>query len=120
MRIRMELGRSEGFPEGSHRHGYEFVAPVLADGHIDAAGWHALKEKCTVRRFWGDGEDETGLLRHVGQGWRFDYGGRQTGGDEPFFKLDKHRLVPDAYVSLTELDGVERPFRIVEMVPAAE
>ena len=36
-RIRMELARMEGFPEGSHAHGYEFVAPLTANGHIDAA-----------------------------------------------------------------------------------
>ena len=34
-RIRLELARTDGFPEGSNRHGYEFVAPLDGKGHID-------------------------------------------------------------------------------------
>ncbi len=117
--IRMELGRVEGFPDGSHQHGYEFVAPLTKDGHIDAAAWHNVKDKCTVRRFWGDAPDEFGRLVHVGHGWRFDYDKRTAEDDEPFFKLDKHRLVAGSYVSVTEHDGVQRPFRIVDTSPAA-
>jgi hypothetical protein len=35
-RIRLNLARSKEFPLGSDRHGYEFVAPLDASGHIDA------------------------------------------------------------------------------------
>src|SRR5688572_12012268 len=34
-RIRLHLARSKDFPDGSARHGYEFVAPLGEDGHID-------------------------------------------------------------------------------------
>ena len=34
-RIRLNLARSKEFPQGSSRHGYEFVAPLDAQGHID-------------------------------------------------------------------------------------
>jgi hypothetical protein len=34
-RIRLELARSKEFPAGSANHGYEFVAPLDAEGHID-------------------------------------------------------------------------------------
>ena len=34
-RIRLNLARSKEFPQGSSQHGYEFVAPLDADGHID-------------------------------------------------------------------------------------
>ena len=34
-RIRLNLARSKEFPQGSPRHGYEFVAPLDAQGHID-------------------------------------------------------------------------------------
>jgi hypothetical protein len=114
----MELGRSEGFPDGSHLHGYEFVAPLTREGHIDMTAWKSAKPKCVVRRFWGDAPEETGQLRHVGRGWRFDYDAADAANDEPLFKLDNHRIVPDAYLSVTEHDGVRRPFRIVELVPA--
>ena len=116
----MELGRTNEFPQGSHLHGYEFVAPLTAEGLVDAAAWRAAKEKCTVRRFWGDAPDELGHLRHVGHGWRFDYDKSDSLDDEPFFKLDSHRLVPDCYVSVTEHGGVQRPFRVIEAVPAED
>jgi len=35
-RIRLNLARSKEFPNGSARHGYEFVAPLDDTGHIDA------------------------------------------------------------------------------------
>jgi len=118
-KIRMELARMEGFPDGSSTRGYEFVAPLTADGHLDAAEWRGAKDKCTVRRFW-DGEDDAfGKLRHLGHGWRFDYDSRSTADDEPLFKLDKHVLAQGSYVSVTEHDHVQRPFKIVETTKLA-
>ncbi len=111
-RIRLELARTPEFPEGSSEHGYEFVAPLTTEGHIDPKAWAESKERCRVSRFSGQ-EVENGMLRHVGHGWRFDYDGRSTEDDEPFFKLDRHALTPGAYVSITEHDGVMRPFKVV-------
>jgi hypothetical protein len=92
-RIRLELARTPDFPEGSPDHGYDFMAPLTADGHIDAKAWKDVKDRCEVTRFWA-GEFETGLLRHVGGGWRFDYAMKDDTDDEPFFKLDRHALTP--------------------------
>jgi hypothetical protein len=39
MKIRLELARNAEFPEGSARHGYEFIAPLTPDGHLDPDGW---------------------------------------------------------------------------------
>jgi hypothetical protein len=119
-RVRLELGRVEGFPKGSPAHGYEFLAPLSKDGHIDTSAWHKCKDACRVRRFWGRDPDEVGLLkRHGEHGWYFDYRRHDQRDDEPFFKLDSHRLVQDGYVSITEHDGVRRPFKIVlaQLVP---
>ena len=113
-RIRLELARMAGFPQGSSAHGYEFVVPLTRDGHIDAAAWHAVKDKCWVRRFWGQEEEERGFVRrHGAHGWYLDYRGHDASDDEPFFKLDKHQLVKGGYVSITEHDHVQRPFKIV-------
>lgn len=114
--IRLELARTPDFPEGSPDHGYEFIAPLTADGHIDAKAWKDVKDRCEVTRFWA-GEFESGLLRHVGGGWRFDYATKDDADDEPFFKLDRHALTPGAYVSITEHDGVQRPFRVASVIP---
>lgn len=120
MRIRLELARTEDFPNGSSEHGYEFFAPIGNDGKIDRDAWRSLKDQCRVTRFWGSEETQVGLLRHVGSGWRFDYNNAETTDDEPFFKLDRHSIMPGAYVSVTEQDGVQRPFRIVSVVPVVQ
>lgn len=119
-RIRLELGRMEGFPEGSSAHGYEFYAPLTLDGHIDTSAWLKFKDKCRVKRFWGGNPEEVGLLkRHGERGWYFDYRRHERSDDEPFFKLTTHRLVKDGYVSITEHDGVQRPFKVVLAQPVA-
>lgn len=118
MNIRLELGRVRDFPEGDSRHGYEFVAPLDRDGHLDAAAWSADKQRCQVRCFRPGQPERKGLLRHVGRGWRFDYAPESTQDDEPFFKLDRHVLAPGFYVTIAEDDGVQRPFKIVSVKPA--
>jgi hypothetical protein len=115
-RIRLELGRTDAFPQGSALHGYEFIAPLTRDGHVDAEVWRHEKQHCGVRRFWGIDRDQHGMLRHIGTGWSFDYGDGSE-NDEPFFKLAVHAFVPGNYVSLREQDGITRPFRVVEVTP---
>ena len=115
MLIRLELARTREFPDGSGRHGYELVAPLDSTGHLDPGGWKAMHQACTVRRFWGDTPDEHGLLVHRRDGkWVFSY----TPGDdddEPVFRLDRHRFAESEYISVTEHDGVTRPFKIVSI-----
>ena len=36
--VRVELARDHEFPSGSNQHGYEFIAPLDKDGHIDLLG----------------------------------------------------------------------------------
>ena len=117
-RIRLELGRTSMFPRGSSLHGYELIAPLDAQGRVDPDAWRHLKQHCGVRRFWGDEKIQLGMLRHVGHGWRLDYGD-PVEADEPFFKLDKHVFRPGHYVSISEADGVLWPFRVVEVSPVS-
>ena len=115
--VRLELGRTDGAPQGDPHHGYEFVAPLDGDGHLDAGEWSRHKARCTVRGFRPGAHDRFGQLRHLGQGWRFDYDPQAREDDEPFFKLDRHRIAPGLYVSITEEDGAQRPFKIVTVAP---
>jgi hypothetical protein len=114
--VRLELARTHDYPEGSAEHGYEFVAPLDEDGGLAADLWREAKDKCVVTRFWGDAPERQGKLRHSGGGWRFDYDAKRRDDDEPFFKLDRHKLLPGSYVTITEDDGVQRPFRVVSVV----
>ena len=113
--IRLELARTKDYPQGSAAHGYEFVAPLDSDGHLDMAEWKEYHQVCTVLRFWAGEEDEHGLLLHGRGGrWVFSY---EPGDDddEPIFKFDNHRFVTGEYIAITEHDGETRPFRIVSV-----
>jgi hypothetical protein len=114
-RVRLELARTKEFPEGSSRHGYEFVAPLDGDGYLDPDSWPTSKSACTVRRFWNRDADEHGMLIHRRNGsWAFSYKPGDE-DDEAIFKFDRHAFVPGEYVTVTEHDGVARPFRVVSV-----
>ncbi|HEY7610767.1 MAG TPA: hypothetical protein VIF14_16180 [Alphaproteobacteria bacterium] len=110
--IRLELARTKDHPEGSTRHGYEFVAPLDDKGRLDGKSWPQFKEACTVLRFWGD-DEEHGVLIHRPDGkWVFSYEPGDDTDDEPIFRFDRHAFATGEYVSVTEHDGVTRPFRV--------
>jgi len=114
-KVRLELARCPEYPEGSPDFGYEIVAPLTSDGHIDTNGWKAQSDSCTVRRFWRGEDDETGLLSHTSHGWIFDYDPDAEDDDEPLFRLDDHLFKDGEYISVTEHDGVQRTFQVVSV-----
>ena len=116
-KIRLELARDPDFPEGSARHGYEFVAPLAADGHIDAEGWRQHRADCRVRRFWNGEPDEAGhLLHRRGGSWAFHYDLEgDPDVDEPGYRFDSHAFKEGEYVSITERDGKLRTFRVASV-----
>src|SRR5215467_1399475 len=91
-RIRLNLARSKEFPNGSSRHGYEFVAPLAANGHIDTKLWQEHRDHCRVRRFWEGEDEQVGLLVHKPGGaeharWVFDYDPSTTDDDESGYRF---------------------------------
>jgi len=50
-RIVMRLARNPGteFADGDDHRGYTLVAPLTADGHLDAAAYAKARGACTVR-----------------------------------------------------------------------
>src|SRR5829696_3292936 len=86
-RIRLNLARSKEFPEGSPQHGYEFVAPIDGNGHIDSHLWQQFRDHCRVRRFWNGADEQIGRLVHKPGGaeharWVFDYDPNRADDDE--------------------------------------
>jgi hypothetical protein len=117
MRIRIELARTAEFPGGNSERGYEFVAPLQKDGHVDAEAWKNLRQHCQVIRFFDGERSSPGRLRRVGKGWHFDFDPARAEDDEAIFKLDRHPLLPGNYVSVTEDPGGQQPFRVVSVTP---
>jgi hypothetical protein len=121
-RIRLQLARSKEFPTGSWRHGYEFVAPLDAQEHIDPELWRKHREHCGVRRFWGD-DEEVGRLIHKPGGseharWIFDYDETAEDDDEAGYRFGAHAFRPGEYVSIRDDEGEMHTFRVVSVEPA--
>ena len=113
--IRLELARAPEHPAGSSRHGYEFLAPLDAEGHIDAEEYGRRRDECRVWRFWNGEDDEYGHLVHTRSGaWAFHYDiAGDPDGDESGFRFDQHRFTEGEYVSLREPDGEVNTFQVV-------
>ena len=118
-RVRLELARDHDFPEGSNERGYDFIAPLDDAGHLVAAAWKELRDRCRARRFWAGETDEVGHIVHKpGGAWAFHYDIHgDPGHDETGFHLDTHVFKPGEYVSVKEQDGKLRTFRVNSVRP---
>lgn len=122
-RIRLNLARSKEFPSGSAKHGYEFVAPLDPDGHINVELWHTYRAHCRVRRFWNGEPDEIGRLVHKpggreGARWVFDYDETAEDDDEAGYRFGHHAFRLGEYVSIRDEDGGMHTFHVVSVEPA--
>ena len=115
--IRLELARDRDFPDGSANHGYEFMAPLGEDGHIDIEGWRKQRKNCRVWRFWQGEADEYGHLRRTRGGrWTFHYDIEgDPEDDEAGYRFDSHAFHEGEYISIHEHDGSLRTFRVVSV-----
>lgn len=112
--IRLELAREPGHPAGSRQHGYRLIAPLDADGHIDAYLWRLHRDACRVVWFRSDAEDELGHLVHRGNHWMLHYDIKGADSDEAGYRFSDERFVPGEYVSIHEVEGL-RTFRVTSV-----
>lgn len=117
MRVRIELARSPGYPDGSNRHGYEFILPLDANGRIDLKSYERAPQLCTVHRFWEGGDDSVGEIQHEGDRWFFSYDPGED-DDEPILRFAERVFREGELLSVREPGGAEHPFRIVLVEPA--
>lgn len=114
-RIRLELAREKGFPDGSREFGYVFTAPLDADGKIEPTLWAKHRDLCRVVKFRPDEADENGhLVRRPGGSWAFRYDITGTDDDEAGYRFGDERFVTGEYVSIHEDDEMHT-FRIVSV-----
>ena len=119
-RIRLVLARSKEFPSGSATRGYEFVAPVRADGHIDPELWQEHRAHCRVRCFWDDDDEQIGQLLHKPGGseharWVFDYDPETRDDDESGYRFGAHIFAPGEYVSIRSEGGELHTFQVASV-----
>ena len=120
-KVTLNAARSKQFPDGSIRHGYDFVAPLTAEGHIDLEGWKAHRGECFAHRFSGDDPERRGLLVHRAGGrggstWRFELGkGAELDEEDDGFRFADHPFKVGEYVSIRDEDGELVTFRVVSV-----
>ncbi|MGO4869862.1 MAG: hypothetical protein ACLPGW_04525 [Roseiarcus sp.] len=119
-KVTLHAARSKEFPEGSNRHGYEFLAPLTETGRIDVEAWKARRGECFVHRFWGDESPQRGLLAHRpggrgGSTWAFEYGPTAQGEEEAGYRFADHALNVGEYVSIREEGGDLLTFKVVDV-----
>ena len=122
-RITLHLARSKEHPDGSARHGYEFLAPLTPDGRLDATAWRDARAACRVRRFWAGEREETGHLVHRSGGaggatWAFDYNPATSADDEAGYRFGDHPMVVGEYLSVKDEDGEMHTFKVISVTPA--
>jgi hypothetical protein len=118
MRIRLDLARSRDFPDGSARHGYEFVLPLDTEGKLDRAAYDKSPPLATVHRYWAGEGDSHGLIQRSGRGkWVFSFDPGE-GEAEAVPHLQDHLFRPGEYLGVREPDGSEHTFRVVLVEPA--
>lgn len=122
-RVTLTLARCPEHPEGSAGRGYEIVAPLGPDGHLDAALWREARDLCRVRRFWTGEPDRHARLVHRAGGdhgatWLIDYADWTNEDDEPGYHLGTHAFVEGEYISIREAgDEIFRPFKVTRVRP---
>jgi hypothetical protein len=116
-RIRLELAREKGHPEGSASIGYTLVAPIDSYGRIDLDLWRKYHEFCRVVRFRPGEADEVGhLVRKPGGAWAFRYDVVGDHDDETGYHFSTDRFIIGDYVSVREKSDMHT-FQVASIEP---
>ncbi|MBV7256599.1 hypothetical protein KCG44_07345 [Pacificimonas sp. WHA3] len=114
-RIRLEMGRTRENPEGSPSHAYMLTLPLNAEGRVDAATYEKAPARASILHMSPEDGEESGrlILRADGK-WAFSY---EPGDedDETIFALATHAIETGNYITVTEPDGDQVPYKIVSV-----
>ena len=113
--IKLVLARTADHTSGSTAYGFDIVAPLTRDGHLDEVVWRDNKSKARVHRYWAGEPDEVGTLIHTRhRNWAFSYAPGED-DDEPIFKLETHTFKEGEYLTITDHDGDALPFLVAKV-----
>ncbi len=121
-KVTLYAARSKEFPDGSMRHGYDFVAPLTEEGRIDVGTWKEHRGECFAHRFWAGEPAMQGLIVHRAGGrggstWAFEWKGPRAAAfdEDDGFRFADHAFRVGEYVSVREAEGELLTFRVASI-----
>lgn len=111
--IRLELARTNDFPNGSASRAYVMRVPLAADGRIDEQAVVGAPEQATVRRMWPSQPDLSGHLVRMGESWAF-LAGRRGRQQKIWSEFGCEPISEGGLLTLRE-NGQELPFRVAKL-----
>jgi hypothetical protein len=112
--IRLELARTSEFPEGSASRAYLMRLPLDDAGLIDESAVGDSPALATVHRYWPNERDRSGYVIRTTTGWAISYEPGEE-DDEAVYHLEAHPIRVGEYLTLTEPDGRQLPFRVASL-----
>jgi hypothetical protein len=114
-KIRLELARERGHPDGDRHIAYTLVAPLDAASRIDAESWKGHRDAARVVRQRPNEPDQAGhLVRTHNGGWAFHYEPQSGKPDETGYRFADEKFAIGEYVSVVE-DGKPHVFKVVSV-----
>ncbi|HZF95067.1 MAG TPA: hypothetical protein VEZ20_09365 [Allosphingosinicella sp.] len=112
--VRIELGRTRDFPQGSASRAYLLRLPLDDGGAIDEGAILSDPAHATVRRFWPNERDRSGRIVATPEGWavRYDPGDAEEGA---VYRLETAAVHLGGEIRVTEPDGRLLPFRVASL-----
>jgi hypothetical protein len=111
--IRLELARTEQFPQGSAGRSYLLRLPLSEDGLVDESSINESPAHAIVRRFWPNEPDRIGTVVPTSNGLAFCY--ESSEDEEGLLHLEPHPIRLGGFITLPEPDGTRLPFRVTSM-----
>jgi hypothetical protein len=112
--VKLELGPTGEFPNGSPARAFLLRLPLMRDGSIDEPARAAAPRGAFVRRFWDNEPDRSGTVLRNAVGWNFMFAGEPAASHHHLGDVPLH---PGSMVELTGPDGAALPFRVVSIRP---
>jgi len=114
-KIRLELARERGHPEGDSQIAYVLIAPLDAASRIDLETWKDHREASRVVRQRPGELDQAGHLVHTRDGaWAFHYDVRGGTQDETGYRFADEKFSIGEYVSVME-NGKPHVYKVVSV-----
>jgi len=112
-KLRLELAREPGHPDGDGRVSYILIAPLDADFHLDLETWRSHREASrVVRQRPGESDNSGHLIRTQNGAWAFHYDAQGGKPDETGYRFADEKFAVGEYVSIVE-NGKPHVYKVV-------